>query len=230
MSSSTRQLHRRDFLLCTGGAGVLLASGGLDMILNRQLHNPLAIAAAAPRLTRIPTTIGAWNSTELKVDDREIRHGRITGSLRRVYRHSENGKTATLTLLCGAAGPISVHPPTACFEGVGYSLVSGPTLTELKDVEGVPVSLNRASFRPQEAGVAEIIRVFWGWSTNGNWDAPSNPRVAFHGEPVLFKLYVVDQGYETADDLAQSEAFLRDALPAIRTALAADAVTAPQKG
>ncbi len=230
MSSPIGQLHRRDFLLCAGGAGLLLASSGLDSFLNRELNDPTAIAAAIPKLSRLPSTIGSWTSTELQIDDREIRHGGIAGSLRRVYRHAENGKTATLTLLCGAAGPISVHPPTACFEGVGYSLASGPTLTEIKDVEGVPVSLNRATFRPQEAGVAEVVRVFWGWSTDGNWDAPSNPRVAYHGEPVLFKLYVVDRGFETADDLAQSESLLKDALPLIRLALSEGSSVTEKKG
>lgn len=220
MPSEKSQLSRRDFLLCAGSAGLLLASSGLDSILNRELNDPAAIATATPRLQAIPSVIEGWSSTNLQIDERELRHGGIAGSLRRVYRHSENGKIATLTVLCGAAGPISVHPPTACFEGVGYSLASGPTLTEIKDSEGNAVSLNRATFRPQETNVAEVVRVFWGWSTDGNWDAPANPRVAYHGERVLYKLYVVDRGFETADDLAQSEAFLKDALPAIRTALA----------
>lgn len=222
MSSRTTQLSRRDFLLCAGGAGLLMASTGLDSVLHRELNDPAAIAAAVPRLQAIPSTIESWGSSDLKIDEREIRHGGIAGSLRRVYRHVENGKTATLTVLCGAAGPMSVHPPTACFEGVGYSLASGPSLTEVRDVDGVSVTLNRATFRPQESGVAEVVRVFWGWSTDGNWDAPSNPRVAFHGERVLFKLYVVDRAFETADDIAQSEAFLKDALPAIRKALSGE--------
>jgi Protein of unknown function (DUF3485) len=220
MSSEKSPLSRRDFLLCAGGAGLLLASSGLDSMLNRELNDPVAIAAATPRVQAIPSVIEGWSSTDVEIDKRELRHGGIAGALRRVYRHSENGKIATLTVLCGAAGPISVHPPTACFEGVGYSLASGPTLTEVRDSEGNAVSLNRAAFRPQEMGVAEVVRVFWGWSTDGNWDAPANPRVAYHGERVLYKLYVVDRGFETADDLAQSEAFLKDALPAIRTALA----------
>ena len=39
------------------------------------------------------------------------------------------------------------------------------------------------------------------------------------GEPVLFKLYVVDRAYETTNDLTQSETFLAEALPVIRKVL-----------
>jgi hypothetical protein len=188
----------------------------MGSILNRGLSDPKAIASAVDRLSKFPSQIGAWTSTPAEIDERERRLGEISGYVRREFRHAETGRAVVLTILCGAAGPLSVHPPTACFEGVGYSLVSGPSVIGLADDSQLTISLNKATFRLQDSAVSEAVRVFWGWSTDGEWDAPANPRLTYRGQPVLYKLYTVDRAYETADDLAQSETFLKEALPVIR--------------
>lgn len=219
MSTPEITFSRRDFGLCVGGFAMLLAAAGAEAVLNRGLSDPVALSAAARMLERIPMSIGDWTSTAGVIDDREQRLAEIAGFIRREYRHSETGRVVTLTILCGAAGPMSVHPPTACFEGVGYSLISGPTVVGITDDSRQTISLNKASFRLQDSSLSEVVRVFWGWSIDGDWDAPDSPRVSYRGQPWLYKLYVVDRGYETADDLAQSETFLQEALPEIRTAL-----------
>jgi len=210
---------RRDLGLCLSGLAMLLVAAVASAVLNDGLSDPAALSAAAGRLERIPSQIGSWTSTAATIDDRELRLAEISGFLRREYRHAEMGRVVTLTILCGAAGPMSVHPPTACFEGVGYSLISGPTVVGITDDSQQTISLKKASFRLQESSLSEVVRVFWGWSIDGEWDAPESPRMSYRGQPWLYKLYVVDRTYEAADDLAQSEAFLRDTLPEIRKAL-----------
>ncbi len=213
------QLSRRDFALSAGGFAMLFATLGADAVLNRGLSDPEGLARGVASLEQIPASIGAWTSTAGTIDPRETRLGEIAGYFRREFRHAESGRAVALTILCGASGPMSVHPPTACFEGVGYSLVAGPSVVGITDNAESTISLNKATFRLRDSSAAEVVRVFWGWSTNGLWDAPANPRVTYRGIPVLFKLYTVDRAYETADDLAQSESFLKDALPVIREAI-----------
>ena len=198
---------------------MLLAAAAADAVLNRGLSDPVALSAAARRLDLIPATIGAWTSTPGVIDDCEQRLAEVAGFIRREYRHSETGRVVTLTILCGAAGPMSIHPPTACFEGVGYSQLSGPTVVGITDDSNETVSLKEASFRLEDSSVSEVVRVFWGWSPDGEWDAPESPRMSYRGQPWLYKLSVVDRAYAAADDPARSEAFLKEALPAIRTAL-----------
>lgn len=219
MLESETTLSRRDFTLCASGFLTLLGVGGADAFLNRGLNDPLATKAAAARLNSIPDQIGPWMSTPELIDEREKRMAEIAGSVRRTYHNPENGYTVSLTLLCGAAGPMSVHPPTACFEGVGYERSSGPSVVILTDSEGNQVPFNRAGFRLTHSSMSDIVRVFWGWSTDGNWTAPANPRIAFRGQPYLFKLYAVDRSLSRTDDLPQSEAFLAEALPVIRKEL-----------
>lgn len=218
-NESETDLSRRDFALCAGGFFALLAASGADAVLNRGLNDPAAVKTAAARLNLIPEQIGLWTSTPEEIDEREKRLAGIGGSLRRTYRHAENGYVVSMTVLCGAAGPMSVHPPTACFEGVGYELSSGPTVVTFKDAdagEDADSALNRATFRLPDATSPDIVRVFWGWSDNGIWKAPENPRLAFRGQPYLFKLYVVDRSLQQADDVKQAETFLEHALPVIR--------------
>ncbi len=219
MLPQKKEMNRRDFGLCAAGFAVLCASAAADAVMNRGLSDPKALAEAAGRLSSIPETIGSWTSAPMSIDERELRLGEISGYFRREYRHAETGRSVVLTILCGASGPMSVHPPTACFEGVGYSLISGPSVLGITDESRITVSLNKAVFRLQDSSVSDVVRVFWGWSTNGEWDAPSNPRLAYRGYPALFKIYTVDRAWDSADELAQSETFLKDALPEIRNAL-----------
>ena len=219
MPESETMLSRRDFALCAGGFLALLGASGADAVLNRGLYDPAAVKAAAARLSFIPEQIGNWTSTTESIDEREKRMAEIVGSIRRTYRHAENGYTVSLTVLCGAAGPMSVHPPTACFEGVGYERSSGPTVTTISDREGERSSFNRAGFRLANSSMSDVVRVFWGWSTDGSWTAPANPRIVFRGQPYLFKLYAVDRSLLQTDDLQQSESFLNEALPVIRKEL-----------
>ena len=215
-------LSRRDFAHCTAGIFALLVASGADAVLNRGLNDPEAVKAAAARLSLIPEQIGSWTSSPEEIDEREKRLAGIGGSLRRTYRNAENGYVVSLTVLCGAAGPMSVHPPTACFEGVGYELCSGPAVVTFNDRdtgEDADSALNRAAFRLPDATSSDIVRVFWGWSDNGIWKAPKNPRLVFRGQPYLFKLYVVDRSLQQADDVKQAETFLEQALPVIRKGL-----------
>ena len=85
--------------------------------------------------------------------------------------------------------------------------------------EDADSALNRAAFRLPDATSSDIVRVFWGWSDNGIWKAPKNPRLVFRGQPYLFKLYVVDRSLQQADDVKQAETFLEQALPVIRKGL-----------
>ena len=219
MSKTETSLSRRDFALCASGFLALLGASGADAVLNHGLHDPAAVKAAATRLNSIPEQIGVWTSSLEAIDARERRIAEIVGSVRRSYRNSENGYVVSLTILCGAAGPMSVHPPTACFEGVGYELSSGPSVVTFADADDAPSSLNRAMFRLPGSQMTDVVRVFWGWSDDGRWTAPANPRLAFRGQPYLFKMYVVDRSLPQADDVRQSEAFLEEALPEIRKGL-----------
>lgn len=214
-------LSRRDLMLIGSGLAALFVGKFADSSVNGfESTDQAALENAVSRVQTVPETIGNWVSTSSTLSDREIDVAGIEGYIRREYRNSQNGYTVNLTLLCGHSGPMSVHPPTACFEGVGYTLTSGPTPTNANHDDTVS-QFNKSSFRQGNAAVPEMVRVFWAWGPDGTWSAPSNPRFSFRGQSFLYKIYVTDRWLEDTGrtPLPQIEAFLDDALPVIMQSL-----------
>lgn len=238
--SSTHLMNRRDLLLMSSGAAALFVGRVADGLLpSAAAGNAAELNHAAERLHSIPATIGAWSSQPGTISDREQQAASIHSYVRRDYTNSDSGHRVGMTLLCGPAGPMAVHPPTACFEGVGYTPLSGPALTSIhRDTsaaadQGVPRDdFNKSTFRQQTTAVPLAVRVFWGWSTDGSWTAPARPRVAFRGCPWLYKLYVTDQSILSPGTpvVPQAEAFLQEALPILRDRLQPDAAPALGSG
>ena len=220
MADST--LTRRDMLLIGSGIAALFIGKLADSSINGfAAGDEVALNAAVQRLSEVPAQIGHWVSTSRELSQREIEVAGIRGYIRREYRNPKTGYTVNLTLLCGQSGPMSVHPPTACFQGVGYTLISGPAVKGVDQADGARSELNTSSFRQGVTSVPEIVRVFWGWGNDGTWVAPSNPRFEFRGQTYLYKLYVTDRWLEDTgrQSLPQIETFLEDALPVIAAAL-----------
>lgn len=212
-------MSRRDALMCLGGTVVVFGGVAADSLFAGRSENPVDLIRASDRLSQIPKQIERWDSTDGTIDSKEIEIAKIHGWLRREYRNQQTGYSVTVTLLNGPAGPMCVHPPTACFEGVGYTLSSGPTVTAAAGSDGKEVVFNRASFRADNSRSSETVRVHWGWSADGQWDAPANPRLTYRGFPALYKLYIVDRTTDHGADIKQAESFLHDALPVMRSVL-----------
>ncbi|MCA9056991.1 MAG: exosortase-associated EpsI family protein [Planctomycetaceae bacterium] len=210
---------RRELLLCAGGIGMMSVGALMDRLLNHPTGSVEQLQAAAGRLLQVPSVIGEWTSTDQEIDPRERRMADIIGGLRREYVHHQTGYVATMTLLSGTSGAMSVHPPTTCFEGVGYSLLSGPAAVTFPAGAEETVTLNRAIFARPQKTLTDLVRVFWGWSRDGKWDAPASPRIAYRDAPGLYKLYVVDRLPAETVELPQAEVFLRDAVPVLRQVL-----------
>lgn len=223
MDFQTIKTHRREMILMAAGIGMLVVGKLADSSINGMGGvDEQSLSSAVVRLDAVPPVIGDWTSTDQKLSDREIEAAGIEGYIRREYQNRRTGATVYLTVLCGHSGPMAVHPPTACFEGIGYSLNSGPSIVRIK-APGSEIrhEFNRSSFKQNDAAVPEIVRVFWGWSPDGTWQAPSSPRFTFRGQPYLYKIYVTDRGIDQRDDgmRPQVEAFLDQALPVIQSAL-----------
>ncbi|MEZ6125050.1 MAG: exosortase-associated EpsI family protein [Planctomycetaceae bacterium] len=218
-----QKISRREMLLIGSGLAALCLGKLADSAINGVgVEDEQTIQLACDRLANLPSVFGNWTSVDEELSEREVEVAEIRSYVRRQYRNPALGYEVHLTILCGHAGPMAVHPPTACFEGVGYTLASGPVIaTVTSEGSDQACDFNKSSFRQIDASVPEIVRVFWGWSTDGHWQAPSNPRIAFRGDSYLYKIYVTDRGLENPgkNALPQIEKFLHDALPIISRAL-----------
>jgi hypothetical protein len=219
------KINRRDMLLIGAGfAALCIGSVADSAFTGTGATETTSLTAAAAQLANVPSQIGNWVSTDSELTEREIQVAGINGYVRREYTNPQTGFSVHLTILCGPAGPMSVHPPTACFEGVGYTLITGPTPTTAKSDSTENSKLaefNKCTFKQGDSSVPELVRVFWGWGQDGEWTAPASPRIAFRGRSYLYKIYVVDRWLEATghQSLPQIESFLNDALPVISDAL-----------
>lgn len=226
MDLQTITTHRREMILMAAGVALLIVGKIADSAINgTAVADEQVLTQAIDRLQNVPSAIGHWTSTDQELSEREIEAAGIQGYVRREYHNRRTGATVYLTVLCGHSGPMAVHPPTACFEGVGYSLNSGPSIVRVTPPDSdATYEFNRSSFKQNDAAVPEIVRVFWGWSSTGTWQAPSSPRFTFRGQPYLYKIYVTDRDVDRSKDgiRPQVEAFLDEALPLIRAVLNPD--------
>jgi len=180
-----------------------------------------AVMDAVSLLEHVPAQIGDWTSVDHEMPENEIEVGRIEGYVKREYVNGLTGARVHLLLMCGESGPISLHPPTVCFSGQGYHVVGQESHLSVKDGEGCSFDFHEADFGNSAIDDPTLTRLYWAWSTDGEWETPANPRVDFAGEPVLFKLYVSEQWVPSGivNDTGVAESFMDEMLPVVRSAL-----------
>jgi hypothetical protein len=218
--------------LLIGGA-LVLGTGVLDGLWTGRWYEDPSLEKAAARLENVPTKVGDWemvaDESESLQDEDVTRAGIVKHCLRR-YRNQHNHRQVTVLLVCGRPGPVSAHTPDVCYQGAGYTLVSGPTSYVVPARAGATdypfKGIRVRSTMPDQP--AEL-RVLWSWladgsssdAASGGWKAPDEPRFRFAHCRVLYKLYVVRQenSTETPGREDPGLAFLQAFLPALDEAL-----------
>jgi hypothetical protein len=205
-------------------AGVLLLtivlSGAAAGFLNGRWGRSSAVQAAAARLDRVPAGLGAeWDVQPDRLSDRVTAVAELNGSLSRRYVHRRTGVIVSVLLVCGRAGPVCVHTPEVCYVGAGFAPVG--TAQAYRTEGAAPAQFEVRDFRQQNAAAPTRLRIFYAWGARGKWSAPAMPRLAFSGQPSLYKLYVVRQMNKDNEPLENDLAvhLLRGLLPQLQTAL-----------
>jgi len=180
------------------------------------------LAEAAARLDQVPQVIGAWRGTNRVLDLAEVTKAGAAAALSRSYESDDGLARVEVLLVCGYPGPVSVHPPEACFRGTGYTLTGGPAryAASCRSSEQVP-EFWMAGFAKGSTLVPVHRSVYWSWSATGAWQAPDNPRLAFASSPILYKLYVTCESVP-ADETQENNVcreFLTELLPELQKAL-----------
>jgi hypothetical protein len=178
---------------------------------------PAMDAEAARLATRLPDLVGEWDGRTLAVPPSELQAARADAICRTTYVHRTTGRSATALLLCGRPGPVATHTPDVCLPGAGFMQVGSRRLHDVPDTTDAQFA--RLWFQ-KDAAVPMPISVYFGWNDGRRWSAPENPRVAFAGQPVLFKLYVACAREPGADPDAADPAaeLLQQLLPHLKLA------------
>lgn len=182
------------FLLLVVGSG--LAHGWFT----HRWRPPARYDHVQTALDDIPDTIGDWRSATNSLDAGELAQAGIRASHSRTYRHARTGKAATVLLVAGAPGPISVHTPDVCFRGLGFEQMSAPELSRAATAEFWRMECTR----PGAADRSRIL-VYWAWNGGAGWEAPPHrqARMKYSLKPVLYKLYFVSESGGSTEGVAE---------------------------
>lgn len=198
--------------------GILLASGIACHALSR---DSAELDGAADRVEEVPKVIGDWQAQTEVSDERAFEQAGARGYWTRTYINQRTRDAVQVILMCGRPGKMAVHTPEVCYGGAGFELREQPAAYALKSDKGDAGQLWTAQF--QKKGVVPArLRLYWGWSSRGEWQASPSPRWQFRGEPFLYKLYVSRDttGQPTLSPQADPTAeFLRQFVPALNRTL-----------
>ncbi len=211
----------RYFVIPTA-ALVLIVSGVVQGFRTNRWGTSQDLQAAGDRLASVPAVIGDWESTPESIDPRQLEVAEVTAHLARRYVNRRTGDEVHVLILCGRPGPVSLHPPTLCYQGAGYAVTKTPEPFTVENSAG-PIGMLQTVHMVKDGPSPEPLRVFWAWSAGGPFSVPDNPRMTFLRAGFLYKLYVVRRLNRIDEPLQDDPAasFVRELLPTLRTNLSA---------
>lgn len=216
---------QKQFTLLGAGLAIILGSAYVHGVLSDRWGRPADLSVAAGKLENLPHIVGDWHSRPLEIPESQLQGAEAVGHLARVYRNDKTQTEIRVMVLCGAHGPIAVHPPTICFTSAGLEQAH-PEKIQTIAAGNVQDKFWKTLFTKRSPdGVRSELDTYWAWSVNGECEAPENPRLTFGGRPHLYKIYVTHlRGFSQGANAkapadAPCEEFLEVFLPAFRTVL-----------
>jgi hypothetical protein len=183
---------RAFFLLLTALAVVISAGLVHGFWIDRwQISTDLDDAAAL--LDRVGMDLDPWHAEAVELDPRAVRVSGASRYVMRRYTHRTARTSASVLLMCGRSGPMSVHTPDICYQGSGFEVLGAPArYTVPAGPSSAAAAFWTAKFRKRDAAVPMYLRIYWSWKVpGGTWVAPDSARVTFGRPPALYKLYVI---------------------------------------
>jgi hypothetical protein len=146
--------------------------------------------AAEQLLMGLPSEVGNWRLRhEDKLAPDVVKVLQCPAHIIRVYEHQQTGDVATVAVLLGPPGPISVHTPEICYSSRDFTISGDRRTVSISANSGanhafweLPLKTNNVHATP--------LRVMYAWSAGTQWEAAKYPRFEFGGLSHLYKLQV----------------------------------------
>jgi hypothetical protein len=197
------------------GLAIVIASSVVYGAWTQRWQESAALESAVAKLQSLPDEVGRWKAQPADLDRKALDMAGAKGWWVRRFTDERTGTSLLVILLCGRAGPLSVHKPETCYTAAGYALTSAPIrYTVHGDAEATAAEFWTGIFKKPEVG-GEQLRIFWSWYDGSAWRAADNPRWTFAHLPALYKLYVIRETNGRPERLDNDPAaeFLRRLLP-----------------
>ena len=198
------QTRRSRILIPFCGLVLIIAAGIADGVITNRWDRSGSLQQVSKLLSDLPKKIGEWESIELEIPPQQLVIAGATGSVARQYTHTKTGASIQVTLLCGPHGPISLHPPTVCFTGAGWTQKTPEQKQEFQKTEDSQHTFWECRFTRENDLREQVILTDWAWSDGSGWVASDNPRFEYASSPFLIKLYITSEA-SLADGEARAQ-------------------------
>jgi hypothetical protein len=179
------------------------------------------LLAVVARLESFGANFGDWELSESsRLEPGVIEMLECAGHLRQTYVHRKTGQAVNVAVMLGPPGPIAVHTPEICFSSRAHQQDGERQKVQIHGRGGRADELWVVNFQPKNS-TADHLRVYYGWTTDGAWQASPHPRFQFSGQPWLYKIQlatVLPAGVDASKTDAVRD-FLLDFLPALNAVL-----------
>lgn len=161
-------------------------------------------AELTARLHALEVRFEDWQPTEIPT---EMPLNERSSATSRRYA-SPAGRVAMVSFISGIPGSVATHTPDVCYPGSGYRTLRAPRKENFTLPDGRTCVCYVADFEKKTQTKLDRVRVRWGWTTDGAWTAPDNPRWQFASHfrvPVLYKVYIATPLPDTETEDAQED-------------------------
>ena len=173
----------------------------------------------ADQLKNVPDDIGDWHSTpHEEPDKRTLEEAGAIGSLSRDFTR-DDGKAVSVFIVTGRLQDMFYHEPKRCYKAAGFEAQDEKQRHEILIGDGETADFFSSRFVKSEATGKQDQVVYWSWSSNGKWLAPTEHKWVFRGQRALYKLYLIytPDTNDTADQNPATE-FIPQLIPALNKA------------
>ena len=174
----------------------------------------------AARLADMPLVIGPWKGQiGPRLDEETRRYVGAVGDIQVSYINQETGERANVFIVCGRLYDVLKHRPDRCYPAHGYQTEEEERPYEESTADKRPVGFRTAVYVKEDKPTG--TRIYWSWSSDGNWKGPDDIRTAFQRSKPIFKLYVDHDVPAAGQPLGEgpSPKFIRVLIPALNKAL-----------
>jgi Protein of unknown function (DUF3485) len=196
--------------------GLTLGGGYVDGLRANRWGVQVDFGPAAKSLRELPPQIGDWrlsSSQELDADVRRILQ--CAGHVNCTYANSK-GDAVNVAIVLGPSGPISVHTPEICYSSRDFDIAQEAATVQVRPEQSPDEAFWALTMKSKSPG-GGLLRVYYAWSLGQEWQAPYQPRFAYGGQPLLYKIQlaslVASESLQSGRDPCLE--FLKDLLPVL---------------
>lgn len=215
-------MNKQRTLFLAFAAAATVGSGLMHGHLNQRWGVDTRLKNAAAQLQTLPKSFGDWHeSSNKELSKTAIEMLQCAGYINKIYVNQQTNEQMSVVVMVGPGATMAIHTPEICYSGRNFSMVGEKRHSEISDAGENQHQFWLVDFTMNDTQAREL-RVHYGWSDGGTWQAPNRPRLAFAGKRLLYKIQIAE--YMTTlqkqlDDRA--ERFLREFLLALHETIGA---------